>query len=129
MCERWTCWAITLEPCCTVAMGIGASIEARFPFLDEKFIETASNLPYRHKKPFAPTVWEKITPSYETNEYYLVWATGIYPKVLSHREKLGFEVSAFERMHINKNFFKYAFVTDFFKLRQKNSDFLFETAE
>ena len=68
------------------------------------------------------------------NRSYLCWvlrrvADRYLPKVLSQRKKLGFEVSAFGRMKIHKNFFKSAFVTDFFKLRSKESDFLFETAE
>ena len=109
-------------------MGMGASIEARFPFLDEQLIETAINLPYRHKIRFSPTVWERDHPFLRDKWVLRRVADRYLPKILSQRKKLGFEVSAFGRMQINKKFFKRAFVTDFFKLRPKESDFLFENS-
>ncbi len=110
-------------------MGMGASIEARFPFLDERLIATAINLPYRNKIRFSPLVWEKDHPFLRDKWVLRQVADRYLPKILSQRKKLGFEVSAFGRMRLHKTFFKRAFVTNFFKLPKKESDFLFENAD
>ena len=49
------------------------------------------------------------------------------PKHLSRRRKLGFRVSAFGRMQIQRDYFKNAFVADYFKLSGREFDHLFET--
>ena len=110
-------------------MGMSASIEARFPFLDEKLVKTAINLPLRYKIRFSPGVWEKEHPFLRDKWVLRQVADRYLPKSLSQRKKLGFDVNAFRRMHINNRFFDSAFVKDQFKLSNNEANHLFETAD
>jgi len=109
-------------------MGMSASIEARFPFLDEALIETAVNLPLRYKIRFSPSVWEKDHPFLRDKWVLRKVADRYLPKSLSQRKKRGFDVNAFRRMHIDKRFFDSAFIKDQFKLSSNEANHLFETA-
>ena len=109
-------------------MGMAAGIEARFPFLDERLVETAINLPYRYKIRFSPDVWERSHPFVRDKWIMRRVADRYLPKELSQRKKWGFRVTAFDRMGIRKEYFKRSFVTDYFKLSSAEFDYLFETA-
>ena len=109
-------------------MGMSASIEARFPFLDEKLVNTAINLPLRYKIRFSPGVWEKEHPFLRDKWVLRQVADRYLPKSLSLRKKLGFDVNAFRRMHIDNRFFDSSFVKDQFKLSNSEANHLFETA-
>jgi asparagine synthase (glutamine-hydrolysing) len=109
-------------------MGMSAGIEARFPFLDEALIETAVNLPLRYKIRFSPGVWEKDHPFLRDKWVLRQVADRYLPKSLSQRKKLGFDVNAFRRMSIDKQFFNGNFIKDHFKLSRKEAEYLFETA-
>ena len=110
-------------------MGMSASIETRFPFLNESLIETAVNLPLRYKIRFSPGVWEKDHPFLRDKWVLRKVADRYLPKILSQRKKRGFDVNAFRRMQIDKRFFESGFVKDHFKLSKNESDYLFETAD
>lgn len=110
-------------------MGMAASIEARFPFLDEQLVETAINLPYRHKIKFSPQVWEKEHPFLRDKWVLRKVADRYLPKELSQRKKRGFEVSAFQRIKVDRNFFKTGFVTEHFRLGAREADYLFAAAD
>lgn len=109
-------------------MGMSASIEARFPFLDEGLIEAAVNLPLRFKIRFAPGVWEKDHPFLRDKWVLRKVADRYLPKSLSQRKKLGFDVNAFRRMHIDKRFFDSAFIRDRFRLSDNEANHLFDGA-
>ncbi len=110
-------------------MGMSASIEARFPFLDEKLVETAINLPFRHKIRWDAGVWEKEHPFVRDKWVLRRVADRYLPKSLSQRKKRGFPVSAFRRMHLHRDYFKNSFLTDHFKLTEGEFDFLIEGAD
>ena len=110
-------------------MGMGASIEARFPFLDEHLVETAINLPYKFKIRFAPDVWEKDHPFLRDKWVMRQVADRYLPKPLSQREKRGFVVSAFQRMKIENEFFDNSFVSKHFKLGARETALLLDTAD
>ncbi len=110
-------------------MGMTASIEARFPFLDERLVAAAVNLPYRYKVRFSPGVWEKEHPFIRDKWVIRRVADRYLPKQLSQRKKFGFPVSAFHRMRIPKEFFRDSFVTDYFKLSSDEFDLLYETED
>jgi asparagine synthase (glutamine-hydrolysing) len=110
-------------------MGMSASIEARFPFLDENLAATAINLPYRFKIRFAPDVWEKDHPFLRDKWVMRKVADRYLPNVLSQREKKGFIVSAFRRMTIDPDFFHASFVADQFKLNGREMAFLLDGAD
>lgn len=110
-------------------MGMSAGIEARFSFLDESFVETAINLPLRHKIRFSPVVWEKDHPFLRDKWVIRKVADRYLPKLLSQRKKRGFDVNAFRRMTIEKRFFDSGFITNQFKLSKNEATYLFETAD
>lgn len=110
-------------------MGMAAGIEARFPFLDERLAETAINLPYRYKIRLSLGVWERAHPFMRDKWVLRRVADRYLPKQLSQRKKWGFNVTAFDRMRIRKEYFKRSFVTDYFKLSSGEFDHLFETAD
>ncbi len=110
-------------------MGMRASLEARFPFLDEDLVATAINMPTRFKLRFSPTVWEKDHPFIRDKWVLRRVADRYLPQSLSHRKKRGFDVSAFRRMRIHPDFFDSGFVTGHFKLGRREADHLFATAD
>ena len=110
-------------------MGMAAGIEARFPFLDERLAETAINLPYRHKIRFSLSVWERAHPFMRDKWVIRRVADRYLPKQLSRRKKWGFNVTAFNRIRIRKEYFANSFFTDYFKLSSGEFNHLFETAD
>ena len=46
-------------------LGMAASIEARFPFLDSRLVKLAVNMPYQYKVRFSPTVFEEAALFFE----------------------------------------------------------------
>lgn len=110
-------------------MGMAASIEARFPFLDEDVIATAVNLPYRHKIRWSAGVWEKAHPFLRDKWVLREVAARYLPPVLSRRPKRGFEVSAFQRMRIAPEYLHGSYVADFFRLTTGESDILWSQAD
>lgn len=110
-------------------MGMAASIEARFPFLDEELTATAINLPLRHKIRWDPGVWEKEHPFVRDKWVLRAVADRYLPTSLSQRKKRGFPVSAFRRMRLRRTFFAGGFVADRFKLSESEVDFLLEGAD
>ena len=110
-------------------MGMRASLEARFPFLDEDLVSTAINMPARFKLRFSPTTWEKDHPFIRDKWVLRRVADRYLPKVLSQRKKRGFEVSAYRRMKIDRDFFSTGFVTEQFQLPKREADHLFASAD
>ena len=106
------------------ALGMAASIEARFPFLDASLVRLAANIPYRTKVRFVPTALD--------NEHYFLrdkWvlrqvAARYLPRSLAQRRKRGFPISAQQRMRIKPEFFNDSFVADVFALSPREIDFL-----
>lgn len=68
-------------------LGMAASIEARFPFLDNPVVETAVNMPDRYKLRFEPTVLEKAHPFYRDKWVIRKVADRYIPRKLSRRIK------------------------------------------
>ncbi len=110
-------------------MGMSAGIEARFPFLDETFVETAVNLPLRHKIRFSPVTWEKDHPLLRDKWVIRQVADRYLPKLLSRRKKRGFNVNAFGRMGVHNRFFESDFINSQFKLSKNEAAYLFDTAD
>lgn len=111
------------------AMGMSASVEARFPFLDEDLVATAINMPVRHKLKFSPGVWEKEHPLVRDKWIIRKVADRYVPKVLSQRKKRGFDVSALRRMAVAKGFFDRGFIKSCLRLTRPGMDLLFESAD
>lgn len=106
------------------ALGMAASIEARFPYLDHELVRMAVNMPYNCKIRFAPTVFEKAHPFLRDKWVLRKVADRYLPRKLSQRKKLAFATTAFERMRIAPPYFRDSFVADLFGLGQKEMEYL-----
>ncbi|MEO8257861.1 MAG: asparagine synthase (glutamine-hydrolyzing) [Acidobacteriota bacterium] len=106
------------------ALGMAASIEARFPFLDARLVRLAANIPYRTKVRVVPTALHKAH-YFLRDKWVLREVAGRYlPRSVAQREKRGFPVSAQHRMRIKPEFFNDSFVPEAFGLRPREIDFL-----
>jgi asparagine synthase (glutamine-hydrolysing) len=97
-------------------LGMEASIEARFPFLDLAVVRDAINLPARAKLRFSPTVFEKAHPFVRDKWVVREVANRWIPKGLSQRIKIGFWTTVFERMRVAPEYFEGSFVQDHLEL-------------
>ncbi len=86
-------------------MGMAASIEARFPFLDTHLAKFGVNLPGRHKLRASPFVFEKAHPFVRDKWVVREVADRYVPKHLSRRIKVGFWTTVFDRLQISPSFF------------------------
>jgi len=111
------------------AMGMSASLEAHFPYLDEHLVKTAINLHFNPKIRFSPTVLEKKHPFLRDKWVLREVADRYRPKGLSQRKKLPFVVNAYSRMKIPSSYFADSFVGDFSELGGKELGFLLERVD
>jgi len=91
-------------------MGMAASIEARFPFLDHDVVSFAANLPASYKLRASVTALEKAHPFIRDKWVVRQVADRYVPRDLSHRTKLGFWTTVFKRMRIEEAYFDGSFV-------------------
>lgn len=99
-------------------MGMAASIEARFPFLDHDVVAMAANMPARYKLRFSPTVFEKAHPFVRDKWIVRQIAERYMPSGLSERIKIGFWTTVFQRATVNAAYFDHSFTRDLFELSQ-----------
>ena len=110
-------------------MGMAASIEARFPFLDNEVVKTAVNMPYRYKLRFSPSVFEKAHPGIRDKWVIRKVADRYLPKSLSQRIKIGFWTTSFQRMEISPEYFRNSYVRDLFELTSGQMQDVVEQAD
>lgn len=111
-------------------LGMAASIEARFPVLDERITKFAINLPHKYKIRFSPRTWERAHPFFRDKWVLRKVADRYVPRELSRRKKLGFQTNAFSRMTISRDYFRGgSFFRSFFRLTEGQADYLFEHAD
>ena len=91
-------------------MGMAASIEARFPFLDHDVVSFAANLPASYKLRASLTALEKAHPFVRDKWVVRQVADRYVPRELSHRTKLGFWTTVFKRMQVQDSYFDDSFV-------------------
>ncbi len=108
-------------------MGMMASIEARFPFLNEELVKFAINLPakfkigrslrwHNYKHPFLVDKWVIR----KTAEKYL-------PKGLATKKKNGFPMGGHKFVKVKKGFFKNGWVAENLALNDKKQAFMLES--
>jgi asparagine synthase (glutamine-hydrolysing) len=91
------------------AMGMAASVEARFPFLDSRLVKFSVNLPERCKSRFSPTATDRKHLFYQDKWIIRQMAARYLPPLLSNRPKGQFPTNAFQRMRIAPELFGDAF--------------------
>jgi asparagine synthase (glutamine-hydrolysing) len=97
-------------------MGMAASVEARFPFLDHDVVAFAANLPAQYKLRASATALEKAHPFIRDKWVVRQVADRYVPKALSQRTKLGFWTTVFKRMRVEGAYFDDSFVASLFGL-------------
>ncbi len=107
-------------------MGMMASIEARFPFLDEDLVKFAVNLPSKYKigktarfnnykHPFLVDKWivRKVAEKY-------------LPKRIYEKKKLGFTMHGLKNVRLKKGFFSGGWVAETLGLSDEVQNFILE---
>jgi asparagine synthase (glutamine-hydrolysing) len=110
------------------ALGMAASIEARFPYLDNAFVKAAVNLPYKHKIRPALNSFDLAHPLLRDKWVVRQVADRYIPRALSRRRKVGFPVNAYERLRCAPSFFESGFVADLYRLGTRAVGRLLETS-
>ncbi len=110
-------------------MGMAASIEARFPFLDHDVVAMAVNMPARHKLRFSARVLEKAHPFVRDKWIVRKVADRYIPKLLSERIKIGFWTTVFQRMQVSPRLFDGSFVQNLFELTSAQTEAICGTAD
>ena len=111
------------------SLGMEAGIEARFPFLDHAVARTALNLPARYKLRFAPLVLEKAHP-FVRDKWIIREVAGRWiPRTLSHRTKIGFWTTIFERMDVRQSYFERSRIRDLFEIAAAEMGHVFRSAD
>jgi asparagine synthase (glutamine-hydrolysing) len=102
-------------------LGMEASIEARFPFLDHTVARTAINTPSNYKLRFSPKVFEKAHPFVRDKWAVREVANRWIPRSLSQRIKIGFWTTVFQRMEVPESYFENSFVRDLLELSSEET--------
>jgi asparagine synthase (glutamine-hydrolysing) len=102
------------------SMGMAASVEARFPFLDSRLAKLAVNMPFDSKIRFTLSGRDEAHYFFRDKWVMRKVAERYVPKELSHRDKRPFPVNAYtaDRMRIAPAYFDRSFISDLFELGQ-----------
>jgi asparagine synthase (glutamine-hydrolysing) len=111
------------------AMGMAASIESRFPYLDSELIRHAVNLPPQSKirRGLFPT--DRRHPLVIDKWILRRVADRHLPKGLSRRAKIPFATSAYRRLQIDPRFFIGGFLDEYLRMDLSHYERLVEHAD
>ena len=98
------------------AMGMAASIESRFPYLDTELIRHAINLPPKTKIRLGLSSRDRRHPLFVDKWILRKVADRHLPKGLSRRAKVPFATSAYRRLQIDPKFFLGGFLDEYLRL-------------
>lgn len=105
-------------------LGMAASVEARFPFLDTRLVRLAVNMPYRVKVRPSLTTLEPGHLFLRDKWVLRKVADRYLPATLAQRKKQGFPIGASARMRIDPEFFDQSYVARLFELGARETRFL-----
>lgn len=108
-------------------MGMMASIEARFPFLDEAIIKFAINLPAKFKIGFSPRFHNYKHPFLTDKWVVRKVAERYLPTELVQKKKNGFPMFGHKFVKLRAGFFHGGWVADSLEMRKKDFDSLLES--
>jgi asparagine synthase (glutamine-hydrolysing) len=109
------------------SMGMAASIEARFPFLENRLAKLAVNMPYDSKIRFALGARDDSHYFFRDKWVMRKVAERYVPRELVRQNKKPFPINAYaeERMRIAPAYFDRSFISELFELgRNENAHFL-----
>lgn len=108
-------------------MGMQASIEARFPFLDEDLVKFAINLPSKFKIGRS-TRWHNYKHPFLIDKWVIrKTAEKFLPASIVNKRKNGFPMSGHKSVKINKGFFRNGWIAEALSLNAKTEEFLLAT--
>ncbi len=109
-------------------LGMAASIEARFPFLDHNFIRFCVNLPRNLKIHFSLAASGEIRHPFFSTKWILREVANRYlPPELAQRRKRGFPTSAFDRIQVDPRYFDGCWVQNYLQLDRAQTRLLRES--
>ena len=105
------------------SMGMAASIEARFPFLENRLAKLAVNMPYGSKIRFALSARDESHYFFRDKWVMRKVAERYLPPELFRQDKKPFPINAYaeERMRIAPAYFDRSFVSELFELGQNET--------
>ncbi len=110
-------------------MGMMNSVEARFPFLDERLVKFAVNLPAKFKIGRGPRFHNWKHPFLVDKWIVRQMAEKLLPPVLSRKPKLGFPMLGLQSVRFDDEFFKNGWVAENFGLGTQARKFMLEAEE
>ncbi len=105
-------------------LGMAASVEARFPYLDSSLVRLAINLPHRVKARFSLAFAGSGRSNVAAKWIVRKVADRYLPRELSAMRKKGFKVTAQKRLKIARGAFDGTFVADLFGYSARELAFL-----
>jgi asparagine synthase (glutamine-hydrolysing) len=105
-------------------MGMSASVEARFPFLDERVASFGFNLPARHK---IRRTWRFANykhPFLEDKSIVRAVARQVLPDSRARTPKLGFPMQGHTHVSVQPGFFRGGYVDDLVGLGHTREDYM-----
>ncbi len=109
-------------------LGMAASVEARFPFLDSRLVRFAVNLPARCKLRWSPRFGGEGLLRHVDKWIVREVAKRYLPKELHARPKRGFQVHAYHRTKIETDWLVRSAAMDVLGMDSREASFLLERA-
>ena len=100
-------------------MGMSASIEARFPYLDEDVVRFGLNLPRKHKVRWKAGWHDWRHPFLEDKAVVRAVARRYLPPELSQKRKQGFPVYGLQYLRIRPGFFRDGYVAQILEMDER----------
>jgi asparagine synthase (glutamine-hydrolysing) len=111
------------------AMGMAASVEARFPYLDERLVRFGVNLPVSAKVAFAPRLGDPRHPFLVDKAIVRRTAARHLPPEIAGREKLGFPSHGHDAVRTTTPFFADGYVAEILGLDRPATDHLVDEVD
>lgn len=105
-------------------MGMSASIEARFPFLDEAVVRFGLNLPVRHKIGRSWRWHNYKHPFLQDKAIVRRASRRLLPSELALRPKVGFPMMGQKHIKVGAGFFADGFVSDLLCMSREATEFM-----
>jgi len=106
-------------------LGMAASIEARFPYLDNRLVEFSVNLPDKYKIHFSWSAANERRHPFVFTKWALRKVGERYiPAHLANRRKRGFPTSIIERMSVKNTYFLQSWLKDALSLSSRQLNYM-----
>jgi len=108
-------------------MGMGASIESRFPFLDEEMIHFAVNLPLKFKRRITHRIHDQQHPFMMDKWIVRKAAEKYLPKKLVYKKKSGFPMYGHKNIRVKNGYFMGGYIAKILNMSPEVEDYMLRT--